>query len=504
MIYTIQKANMAELGLLVQPGKTGWKSLAALRNQLGADCAVNAQMWNWSTGATSYALKVSGTVYGADEGAWIWGYGWNAGEAALHWASADHMREYANYIGCERIVDGGAVCIAEHTAKAYAGRTGRTALGVTGSGDIVLFADAAALTVQELAERMLSAGCATAIMLDGGGSTQLITPTGAVSSARAVQSIFYVCLASCPYQEPTGTVAQGSYGEGAKWVQWQLNRRRDSKLAVDGVFGAASVAALKEFQTGAGLTADGVCGAATREALAGRGLARPIRGIDCATPLTAVTAKALYDAGQRFAGRYMVPESYGYKALKKDEAQAIHQAGLAILPCWETTGRRSLGGAAYGTEDGRRALERALYLGIPEGTVLYFAECDFDVPASSYDAVEAYILAAAFALGGRYRAGLYGSFSVVEEMHRRGACGHFWQCVAWSGGKISDAALTYQSAGNQSLAGISVDYNQCADLDKAGFWRPGTAAESPAQEMTLEQRVAALEQRVAALELKTK
>lgn len=70
----------------------------------------------------------------------------------------------------------------------------------------------------------------------------------------------------CPYKEPTLNVTQGSTGEGAKWVQWMLNRHGNN-LEVDGIFGAKSVDALIKFQHSVHLSMDGICGPATRSKL---------------------------------------------------------------------------------------------------------------------------------------------------------------------------------------------------------------------------------------------
>lgn len=69
-----------------------------------------------------------------------------------------------------------------------------------------------------------------------------------------------------PYVEPITTVKNGTRGNGAKWVQWELNRRGYG-LVVDGIFGAKSVAALKDFQKKSGLVVDGLCGIKSRGAL---------------------------------------------------------------------------------------------------------------------------------------------------------------------------------------------------------------------------------------------
>jgi peptidoglycan hydrolase-like protein with peptidoglycan-binding domain len=63
------------------------------------------------------------------------------------------------------------------------------------------------------------------------------------------------------------TISLGSTGKAVRRAQRGLRRTPDLGLVVDGVFGAATEAAVKEFQEGAGLTADGVVGPLTWNAL---------------------------------------------------------------------------------------------------------------------------------------------------------------------------------------------------------------------------------------------
>ena len=246
-----------------------------------------------------------------------------------------------------------------------------------------------------------------------------------------------------------------------------------ASTGIDGIVGSQTITALKKFQTGKGMAADGICGAVTRKFLKGEVLDRPFHGIDCASIITAQTAKNLYAAGKRFAGRYIVPANYGSKHLSASEARAIRSAGLAVLPIWETTGKRTLSGKSAGTEDGKAALQCALDLGIPAGTCIYFAECDFCVTTVQMPLVEAYLNAVKAELGKRYLVGLYGPYNVVEEMAKRSAADRFWQCVGWSDGQISDKALIYQSNGSTQLCGISVDFDQCTEIEDCALWAAG-------------------------------
>ena len=191
-----------------------------------------------------------------------------------------------------------------------------------------------------------------------------------------------------------------------------------------------------------------------------------VLGIDTAARLTAAQAKALKAAGYDFAGRYLVPS--GSKALTKAEAETITAAGLNILTVWETTAGRAKGGAAAGAEDGAQALACAKQIGMPTSGVIYFA-VDFDAQGSDMDAIEAY-LRAAKAMTGDYPIGVYGSYSVVETMAQHQVCEHFWQCIAWSYGKKSAYRDVYQDQWNQSVAGVWVDIDECADMAAAGMW----------------------------------
>ncbi len=64
------------------------------------------------------------------------------------------------------------------------------------------------------------------------------------------------------------TLKKGSRGQYVINLQWHLKDKVDGSLAADGVFGDATEKAVITFQQKAGLTADGLVGKKTKEALA--------------------------------------------------------------------------------------------------------------------------------------------------------------------------------------------------------------------------------------------
>ena len=72
--------------------------------------------------------------------------------------------------------------------------------------------------------------------------------------------------AANPYPAPAETLQRGAKGDEVKWLQFALNRQ-GAGIAVDGSFGADTLAAVKAYQGKRGLDVDGSVGPLTRAAL---------------------------------------------------------------------------------------------------------------------------------------------------------------------------------------------------------------------------------------------
>lgn len=205
-----------------------------------------------------------------------------------------------------------------------------------------------------------------------------------------------------------------------------------------------------------------------------------MKGIDCAKPLTAETAAKLASAGYGFAARYLVPKGYS-KRLTRAEAEAITASGMNIVSVFETTANRPVGGAKNGYIDGAAAYREALAIGQSKGTAIYFA-VDYDAQPEDYDAIAAYLQAAAGQIPG-YWVGVYGSHSVVEAMIGRSAAQCGWQTYAWSKGKKSQLANIFQHQNGVTVAGHPVDLNE--SYGGEGWWSLRPAAPKPADRVTV-------------------
>ena len=256
-----------------------------VRKWTGADVVINGTLFDSNRWAPNCDVKADGKVLNDDKYSYR-GLGWNSGEGIFHIATSAEMRSYDNFLSCVLLIWNGKPY--PYTADAAVSRrSGRTALIQRKNGHLLLWCVAegkANQNPQELQKTLLARypDVDWVLMLDGGGSVQLSQEGDEyIYSTRRVHN--YLCFwrrkeDGCPYPEPTALVRQGSSGDGAAWVQWQL-RRHGGDLAADGSFGAESARTLRAFQEAYGLTADGVCGTATRKQLKAEREEKTVRAV---------------------------------------------------------------------------------------------------------------------------------------------------------------------------------------------------------------------------------
>ena len=237
------------------------KSLSQVKTETGADVAINGGLYNADLTACCH-LKVDGQVIAKDPWKYF-GYAWNDKDIAC----VSDYSNYKNYICCVCLVQAGNRQLLLYPNE-MGGARPRTAMGLFPDGRVWVYASSSPKTPEQLQDYALNLGLDSAIMLDGGNSTQGYCPTGSVVSSRKVHNYILMWTREpCPYTEPTVYLSRGSKGEGVKWLQWMLNKHGAS-LEVDGLFGGKTHAATVVFQTNhPPLTPDGIVGLYTRRKL---------------------------------------------------------------------------------------------------------------------------------------------------------------------------------------------------------------------------------------------
>ena len=168
-------------------------------------------------------------------------------------------------------------------------------------------------------------------------------------------------------------------------------------------------------------------------------------------------------AGVHFVCRY-VSTPGNSKNISRDEAAALHKAGIDIVIVFETIAKRALNGSGAGHVDAISARKQVLAAGLPASTPIYFA-VDFDATPQQQPTINAYLKSAAEALGGRSFAGVYGGYWVVKRALDAGVVKYGWQTYAWSGGHWDARAHIQQYSNGHHLAGVSCDYDRSMKSD---------------------------------------
>lgn len=220
MIYTCKPKKVA---IYVNSGR---KTTAQIQAETGCTALINGGLFDMSKFKPVCHLKVDGQVLAKDQYKY-WGFAWDTKDLAL----TDDYTSYRNYIACVCMVRDGKAETMYYNAD-MGGSRPRTAIGVYEDGRVWLYAETAAKTPEQLREIALNAGVKYAIMLDGGGSTQGISPSGTVKSSRIVHN--YICVWSddkiakdddkvkiylSPSAQPANTYSAGNTNE-----QVQCNR----------------------------------------------------------------------------------------------------------------------------------------------------------------------------------------------------------------------------------------------------------------------------------------
>lgn len=166
-----------------------WKTLAQIKSETGADYIINGGLYE-GTKAVCH-LKADGVVYAKDKYTY-WGYAWDSNDISM---CVIPNSDKQNYICCTELIRNGKGQKLIYTDE-QGGKRGRTAIGLKGS-NLCLYASSDgvdAKTPESLRDELISLGLDSAVMLDGGGSSQCDMNGVKVTSSREVHNLILVYL----------------------------------------------------------------------------------------------------------------------------------------------------------------------------------------------------------------------------------------------------------------------------------------------------------------------
>jgi Exopolysaccharide biosynthesis protein related to N-acetylglucosamine-1-phosphodiester alpha-N-acetylglucosaminidase len=190
---------------------TARKTLAQVFAETGADAVINGTLFNGSLKPVM-TLKVDGELL-VHEGERYLGYGWDKNTLPMLTRDFEY---YDNFICCIALIEDGKP-LSLHYPDALGGVRGRAAIGFKPDGTMLLFCSSDstpdACSPEVLQARLLAAGCDSALMLDGGGSSQMQTRTDAIRSTRIPYNFICVWSENTLYKVQVGAFRERANAE---------------------------------------------------------------------------------------------------------------------------------------------------------------------------------------------------------------------------------------------------------------------------------------------------
>lgn len=275
-----EKIPLSKIEKIQLYNNTKKKNIVQVKKETGADYAINGGIFSFSTFKPFCNVKCEGTVL-YNPGYGEYGFSWRTGPDIAYKVLPSTDK---NYLGCVGMILNGTKQTMRYNSD-MGGTRPRTAMGLDDKGNFILYACNGSnnKTPEKLQSYCLSMGWKQGLMNDGGGSTSFLTNTKKLISegtnGRIVSNYILVFLKKTssqptvsevkenPYTKPTRNIKLWSTGNDVKWVQYALNREGYDCGKVDGIFGSGTKNAVIAFQKAKGLSADGIVGPMTREAL---------------------------------------------------------------------------------------------------------------------------------------------------------------------------------------------------------------------------------------------
>lgn len=184
------------------------KTLSQVKEETGAHYVLNGGMWN-PDGSACPLLKVGGVMRSGTPWRAI-GYAWDKGPD-IHMTSEYEGAD--NFIAVTALVASGKPVGKPSYGSAQGGKRGRSAIGLRG-GSLALYCSSDgtdAATPEALRDELAGLGWASAVMLDGGGSSQCDFGGERITASRKVHNWICVWLKQGGQEPPDKEESMGKY-----------------------------------------------------------------------------------------------------------------------------------------------------------------------------------------------------------------------------------------------------------------------------------------------------
>lgn len=200
MICTIPKGTIRKIGIYVNSSKM---TMAQVKKALGCQYILNGGLYDMAKFQAINMLTVDGTVLSNNGNPY--GYGING--TSLTFSYGNNVKA-PSFLGAYPVLVRDGNVTGDAAPSGLSGYQKRSCVGVTKSGDIVLLCDQTTRSLNGVAGNLVSAGCDTAINLDGGGSSQCDFDGKTLTSTRVVHNYLCIWTGEAEKTEPTETTSR--------------------------------------------------------------------------------------------------------------------------------------------------------------------------------------------------------------------------------------------------------------------------------------------------------
>ena len=275
------------------------KTLSQVKEETGAHYVLNGGMWN-PDGSACPLLKVGGVMRSGTP--WrAMGYAWDKGPD-IHMTS-----EYGgadNFIAVTALIASGKPVDKPSYGSAQGGKRGRSAIGLRG-GSLALYCSGDgtrdAATTETLRDELAGLGWSSAVMLDGGGSSQCDFGGERITASRKVHNWICVYLKQAGQAPPDKEESMGKY-KVTPSIGVNIRSGPGTSYGKVGAYPMGTVVDVLEVRDGWGRTTKGWVSLAYLEAVEG-----PQRATDTGL---AIQEHIISDGRENRPGRDTNPDTY--------------------------------------------------------------------------------------------------------------------------------------------------------------------------------------------------